>query len=88
MRKRPILVGDDERNIRLTISQALESLDMAVSTAVNEEEALHKLSESRFGPVFLDLKMPGMGGLDVLARIKEGWPRTRNGPPRSTSSAG
>ncbi|MEW6138580.1 MAG: response regulator [Thermodesulfobacteriota bacterium] len=77
MRNRPILVVDDERNIRLTMSQALEALDMTVSTAVNGEEALHKLSESQFGLVFLDLKMPGMDGLEVLRRIKESWPRTR-----------
>jgi len=77
MKKKPILVVDDERNIRLTVSQALESLGMPVQTAVNGEEALCKLREAPFGLVFLDLKMPGMDGMEVLRRIKEDWPRTR-----------
>jgi len=77
MEKRPILVVDDEKNIRLTMSQSLEPLGMPVQTAVNGEEALQKLREDPFGLVFLDLKMPGMDGMEVLHRIKEKWPKIR-----------
>lgn len=77
MGKKPILVVDDEKNIRLTMSQSLEPLDLEVRTAVNGEEALQKLREEPFGLVFLDLKMPGMDGLDVLRQIKDTWPMTR-----------
>jgi DNA-binding NtrC family response regulator len=77
MGKKPILVVDDEKNIRLTMSQSLEPLDLEVRTAVNGEEALQKLREGPFGLVFLDLKMPGMDGLDVLRQIKDTWPMTR-----------
>ncbi|MCF8027575.1 MAG: response regulator [Desulfobacteraceae bacterium] len=77
MKKYPILVVDDEKNIRLTVSRALESLDMPVQTAVNGEAALQKFHEHVFGIVFLDLKMPGMDGMTVLHRIKENWPQTR-----------
>jgi DNA-binding response OmpR family regulator len=77
MEKKPILVVDDEKNIRLTMSRSLEPLDIPVHTAVNGEEALSKLREEHFGLVFLDLKMPGMDGIDVLRRIKEDWPRIR-----------
>ena len=53
MEKKPILVVDDEKNIRLTMSQSLEPLEIPVQTAVNGEEALRKLREGPFGLVFL-----------------------------------
>jgi DNA-binding NtrC family response regulator len=77
MKKQPILVVDDEKNIRLTISQSLEPLDMPVQTAASGEEALEKLRNGLFGMVFLDLKMPGMDGMEVLRRIKKDWPKIR-----------
>lgn len=77
MKKQPILVVDDEKNIRLTISQSLEPLDMPVQTAASGEEALEKLRNGLFGMVFLDLKMPGMDGMEVLRRIKEDRPKIR-----------
>jgi DNA-binding response OmpR family regulator len=77
MQKKPILIVDDEKNIRLTMSQSLEPLEIEVRTAVNGEEAMQKLCEKPFGLVFLDLKMPGMDGMEVLRRIKENWPNTR-----------
>src|SRR4030042_981443 len=77
MEKKAILVVDDEKNIRLTLSQSLEPFGMPVQTAVNGEEALQKLGEGQFGLVFLDLKLPGMDGMDVLRRIKDDWPTVR-----------
>lgn len=77
MEKKAILVVDDEKNIRLTLSQSLEALGIQVHTAVNGEEALQKLGEVQFGLVFLDLKMPGMDGMEVLRRIKDDWPTAR-----------
>jgi len=77
MEPRSILVVDDEKNIRLTMSVALEPLRIPVETAVNGEEALQKLHEHEFGLVFLDLRMPGMDGMDVLRRIKDNWPKAR-----------
>jgi DNA-binding response OmpR family regulator len=77
MEKRSILVVDDEKNIRLTLSQSLEPLGMPVQTAANGEDALRKLGEDQFGLVFLDLKMPGMDGMEVLRRIRDQWPKIR-----------
>jgi two-component system, OmpR family, alkaline phosphatase synthesis response regulator PhoP len=77
MKNTAILVVDDEKNIRLTLSQSLEPLGIPVQTAANGEEALQKLGEGQFGLVFLDLKMPGMNGMDVLRRIKDAWPTVR-----------
>ncbi|MEJ2657730.1 MAG: response regulator [Desulfobacterales bacterium] len=77
MEKQAILVVDDEKNIRLTISQSLEPLDLPIRTAASGEEALQELRKGPFGLVLLDLKMPGMDGMEVLRRIKEGWPKIR-----------
>lgn len=77
MEKKPILIVDDEKNIRLTMSQSLEPLGIPVQTAVNGEEALKKLHETPFGLVFLDLKMPGIDGMEVLRQIKDAWPKIR-----------
>ncbi|NTV42304.1 MAG: response regulator [Syntrophobacteraceae bacterium] len=77
MEKKAILVVDDEKNIRLTLFQSLEPLGIPVQTAANGEEALQKLREGQFGLVFLDLKMPGMDGMDVLRLIKDDWPSVR-----------
>jgi DNA-binding response OmpR family regulator len=77
MENKPILVVDDEKNIRLTMSQALEPLGISVQTALNGEEAIQKLQGNAFRLVFLDLKMPGMDGMEVLRRVKDNWPKTR-----------
>lgn len=77
MKKRPILVVDDEKNIRMTMIQSLEPLGVPVMTAVNGEEALRMIQEREVGLVFLDLKMPGMDGMDVLRRIRDRWPKIR-----------
>jgi DNA-binding NtrC family response regulator len=77
MKAKPILIVDDEKNIRLTMSESLKPLGMPVHTAVNGEEALRKLHEEQAGLVFLDLKMPGIDGMEVLRQIKERWPTLR-----------
>ncbi|MDD2998548.1 MAG: response regulator [Candidatus Riflebacteria bacterium] len=76
MKKNLVLIVDDEKNIRLTMTQSLESINFSVQTAVNGEEALQKLCESSFDLVCLDLKMPGMDGMDVLRQIRKNWPQT------------
>lgn len=69
MPERGILVVDDEKNIRLTMSQALAPLGYPVSTAVNGEDALKQLEEREFGLLLLDLKMPGLDGIAVLKKV-------------------
>ncbi|MFW6106756.1 MAG: response regulator [bacterium] len=71
MDEKSVLVVDDEKNIRLTLVQALDTLGFNCDTAVNGEEALEKLEGKDFGLMLLDLKMPGMNGLDVLEKVRE-----------------
>ena len=74
MKERRILVVDDERNIRLMLSQTLASDSTTVQTAINGEEALQKLEQSSYDLMLLDLRMPGMDGLDLLRRVHGQWP--------------
>ena len=71
MKAKPILIVDDEKNICLALSQALEILEIEIDTALNGEEALAKLRNKEFGLLLLDLRMPGMDGIEVLRRIRE-----------------
>jgi FixJ family two-component response regulator len=71
MSDRSVLIVDDEKNIRLTLSLALETLNIPVDTAANGEEALQKLAQRSYGLMLLDLRMPGLDGLEVLRRVPE-----------------
>jgi DNA-binding response OmpR family regulator len=70
MEKKSVLVVDDEKNIRLTVAQSLKLLNLEVETASGGEEALGKLEEKNYDLVLLDLKMPGVDGIEVLKRAK------------------
>jgi len=70
VKKSRVLVVDDEKNIRLTIAQSLQKLDLEVENAVNGEEALQKIRQGDFQLVLLDLKLPGMDGMEVLRKVR------------------
>ncbi len=71
-----ILVVDDEKNIRLTLRESLKASGPRVETAVNGEEALDMAAQQSYDLVLLDLKMPGMDGMEVLRRLREISPGT------------
>lgn len=75
--KLPILVVDDEKNIRMTVSLALDSLGLPVHAAVNGEEALQKLAEEKYQLLLLDLKLPGIDGMEVLHEVRDKWPHIK-----------
>jgi len=64
-----ILVVDDEASIRRTLREILEYEDYAVDEAEDGEAALEKLRKDRFDVVLLDVKMPKVDGLEVLAAM-------------------
>jgi len=76
-KRKNLLIVDDEKNIRLTLAQSLESLGLDIDTAVNGEEALQKLTIGEYGLLLLDLKMPGMDGMEVLKHICDSRPDIR-----------
>lgn len=71
-----VLVIDDEAIVRRSCLRALSDDGHQVSTAGNGNEALEMLDKGTFDVVFLDLKIPGSGGLGLLPVIQKTSPRT------------
>jgi DNA-binding NtrC family response regulator len=69
-----ILVVDDEKNIRITIKRCLESPEYSIDEAINGEEAITKLETSVYDLLLLDLKLPGVNGMEILKLVKEKFP--------------
>lgn len=61
-----ILVIDDEEGIRDSFKLALEDGPYIVETAKTGEEGIEKAGITKPHLIFLDLKMPGMGGIEAL----------------------
>jgi len=66
-----ILVVDDEQEICNMLKEFLTLKGYVVTAVLNGEEALVKIKEEKPVVVLLDIKMPGMDGIEVLKKIKE-----------------
>jgi CheY-like chemotaxis protein len=66
-----ILVVDDEAAIVEVLAEYLGSRGYAVRSTADGREALAAVARERPDLVLLDLRMPGMSGLEVLARLRE-----------------
>ena len=73
-----ILLVDDEEDYVRTMAERLEMRDLGSDVALNGEDALSMLEEDPPDVMVLDLKMPGMGGLEVLEAVKRGIPRFKS----------
>ncbi|MCB0209882.1 MAG: response regulator transcription factor [Anaerolineae bacterium] len=71
-----ILVMDDELSIRLFLEKTLIRDGHTVVTAASGEEALELIANQSFDLALLDLKLTGIGGLEVLAALREQAPDT------------
>ena len=66
-----ILVVDDDQRVRTVVSWQLEADGFAVTEAADGAAALAEIEHRRPDLVVLDLSLPGVGGLDVLRRVRE-----------------
>ena len=71
MKKIKILLVDDEKDFIETLSQRMRMRGQETDIALNGEQALSRIEEALPDVVLLDLKMPGMDGMEVLRRIKK-----------------
>jgi len=69
-RKSRVLVADDEEEIRKILSNILEKEGFEVITASDGEQAMQKICSDIPDAVLLDVRMPGLNGMEVLKKIK------------------
>ncbi len=68
-----VLIVDDEANIRQSLSGVLADENYQCTTVASGEACLEALAKESFEAILLDIWLPGIDGLDTLARIQE-WP--------------
>ena len=66
-----ILIVDDEFSVRHSLTAWFQDEGYTVDVAASGEEALTKLAEKQWDIFFLDLKMPGMSGIELQKKIME-----------------
>ena len=68
-----VLLVDDEQEFIETLSERLKMRDMDAKLALDGEQALAAVQDDEPDVILLDLKMPGMDGMEVLRRIKKAY---------------
>jgi YesN/AraC family two-component response regulator len=71
-----ILLVDDEKHFLESLTKRLKRRKQFVKTAESGPEALAQMKNESFDVVILDVKMPGMNGIEVLEKIKRDFPDT------------
>jgi len=71
-----LLLVDDESDFRRVIAKRLEKRGIPSSEASSGEECLSILVQKPMDVIVLDVKMPGMGGIETLDRIRKDYPKT------------
>jgi len=77
MKNIKLLVVDDEKEFTAAVSERLSMRNLNPKVASSGEEALSMIDNEVPDVVILDLKMPGMDGMDVLRKIKDKYPGIR-----------
>lgn len=73
-KKMKILLVDDEKEFVEALSERLQMRDLGSDVALDGEQALHVVKGEIPDVMVLDLRMPGIDGLEVLRRVKEAYP--------------
>ena len=74
--KTRFMVVDDELIVRESLAAWLEQEGATVDRAETGEQALDFMQQSLYDILFVDIKMPGMGGLALLEKVKKAFPTT------------
>jgi DNA-binding NtrC family response regulator len=69
-----VLIVDDEEDLVSTMAERLELRGFEVETATSGTDALAHVGKSDFSVLLVDVKMPGVGGLELMAEIKRDHP--------------
>ncbi len=71
-----ILVVDDDALVRSYLTKVLTHEGHKVLAVESGEAALACVADQEFDLTFIDLKMDGVGGMEVLAAVRQQWPET------------
>jgi DNA-binding response OmpR family regulator len=74
---RKVLVIDDEQVVCNSCRRVLEQEGYDVSVATDPHEGINRVSEEHFDVAIVDVRMPGMGGMDVLRLVRTNRPDTQ-----------
>jgi len=74
--KTAILIVDDEQGVCDVLSRELTERGYLCNTALNGNDALFKLAIHEFDVVLLDIRLPGISGIEVLKDIRSNYPHT------------
>jgi DNA-binding NtrC family response regulator len=76
-KKIKVLLVDDEKEFVQTLSERLQMRDLGSDVALNGEQALELVDDEVPDVMVLDLRMPGIDGLEVLRRVKKAYPEVQ-----------
>jgi response regulator RpfG family c-di-GMP phosphodiesterase len=70
-----VLIVDDEAPVRKVMAAVLAQIGLPSETAASGEEALRILESQQIDAVISDLQMPGMSGMELLAKVRQNYPQ-------------
>ncbi len=71
-----VLIVDDEASVRKVMAAVLTQVGVSCETAASAEDALRVLETHEMDAVISDLQMPGMSGMELLAKVRQSYPQT------------
>ncbi len=65
-----VLIADDDESIRWVLQKTVSGMGFSPDLAADGDEALSLLSRNRYAAAFVDIRMPGLEGIEVLERVQ------------------
>jgi DNA-binding NtrC family response regulator len=77
MQEFKVLMVDDEEDFVTTLAERMKMRDLSPEMALSGEQALERVQEDVPDVMVLDLKMPGIDGMEVLRRVRRAYPQVQ-----------
>ncbi|HEX9190678.1 MAG TPA: response regulator, partial [Candidatus Deferrimicrobiaceae bacterium] len=65
-----VLIADDDESIRWVLQKAVTGMGFAADLAEDGDKALALLGKNPYAAAFVDIRMPGVEGIEVLERVQ------------------